>query len=81
MSEATRQAISYKTVFETFDMYVWMESVHYFLHIVENQFKTEIEYFQQLLMGHKVFYFEIPGSGFACVGIDQSFVTKRWILW
>lgn len=35
MSEATCQALSYKTVFETFYTYVWMESIHYFLHIAE----------------------------------------------
>lgn len=35
MSEATRQAISYETVFEMFYMYVWMESIHYFSHIAE----------------------------------------------
>lgn len=35
MSEATPQAISYKTVYEMFYLYVWMESIHYFLHIVK----------------------------------------------
>ena len=35
MSEATRQAISYKTIFETLYLYAWMENIHYFLHIVE----------------------------------------------
>lgn len=81
MSEATHQAISYKTVFETFYMYVWMESIHYFLHTVEKYCKMETGYFQQWLMGHMVVYLEIAGSGFAYFGIDQRLVDKWWTLW
>lgn len=45
MSEATRQPISCKTVFEMFYLCVWMESTH-FLHIVEKQCKMKTGYFQ-----------------------------------
>lgn len=36
MSETTLQAISYKTIFETFYMYVWTENIDYFLCIIKN---------------------------------------------
>lgn len=45
MSEATCQSTSCKTVFKTFYLCVWMDSTH-FLHIVEEQCKMRIGYFQ-----------------------------------